>query len=146
MDTLEFRLTYFQYGADNDSSPAVNIFINGEDLLPRIHEFEKSVGCNGGHAPILVEELYDSLSEDYKTDSVPIYGCGCGFTDCCAIYLTVEVGEKTVTWKNFILPDEYLRDKIIYPRRFGEFVFDKAQYFREIHKLKLWRFNDALSK
>lgn len=145
MDTIEFRLTYFEYGADNYSSSAVDIFINGEDLLPRIHDFEDSVGCGGGHAPIWIGELYKSLSEDYKTDSVAIYGCGCGVTDCSAIYITVEVGEKTVTWKNFILPDENLRGEIIYPRRFGEFVFDKEQYFREIHKLKQWRFNDKLS-
>ena len=145
MDTLEFRLTYVSYGADDYSSSAVDIFINGEDLLPRIHAFEVSVGCNGGHKPIWPKELYRNLSEDYKADSVTIYGCGCGDIDCSAIYINVEVGEKTVTWKNFILPDENLRGKIIYERRFDEFVFDKAQYFREVDKLKLWSEDDSLS-
>ena len=145
MDTIEFRLTYFEYGADDYSSSAVDIFINGENLLPRIHEFEKSVGCNGGHAPLWTKELYKNLSEDCKKDSVAIYGCGCGFTDCSAIYISVEVGADTVTWKDFILPDENLSDEIIYQRRFGEFVFDKAQYFSEVEKLKLWSENDSLS-
>ncbi|MBR0261932.1 MAG: hypothetical protein IJQ85_09095 [Selenomonadaceae bacterium] len=135
MDTIEFRLTYFEYGADGYSSSAVDIFINDENLLPRIHEFEHSVGCNGGHAPIWIKEFYENLSEGYKKNSIPIYGCVCGVTDCCAIYITVEVSDKTVTWKNFILPDEYLFNKIIYQRRFGEFFFDKAQYFREVEKL-----------
>lgn len=136
MDTIEFRLTYFEYGADGYSSSAANIFINGENLLPRIHEFEDSVGCNGGHAPIWIQELHRNLSENYKDGSIPIYCCVCGDIDCCAIYISVEVGAETVTWKNFILPDENLRDEIIYERRFGEFVFDKAQYFREVGKLK----------
>ena len=143
MDTIEFRLTYFEYGADDYSSPAVDIFINGEDLLSHINEFEKNVGCNGGHAPIWIKEIYKSLAEDYKTKSVPIYGCGCGVTDCCAIYITVEVSEEVVVWKNFILPDEYLFNKVIYPRRFGEFIFDKAQYFHEVEKLKRWSEDDS---
>lgn len=72
MDTIEFRLTYFAYAGHEYSNTAVNIFINGENLLPRIHKFEKSVGCNGGHAPMYLNTLYKSLAEDYKTDSVPI--------------------------------------------------------------------------
>lgn len=145
MDTIEFRLTYRSYANHDYSDSAVKIFINGEDLLPRIHEFEKNVGCKGRHAPLYVSTLYESLNEDYKIDSVPIYGCGCGDIDCSAIYITVEVGEKTVTWKNFILPDENLREEIIYPRRFGELVFGKEQYFREVEKLKLWSEDDSLS-
>jgi len=145
MDTIEFKLTYVSYANNDYLSSAVDIFINGENLLPRIHEFEKSVGCNRRHKPLWAKDLYESLYEDYKTDSVPIYGCTCGDIDCSAIYISVEVGAEIVTWKNFILPDENLRGEIIYKRRFGEFVFDKAQYFREVEKLKLWSKNDSLS-
>lgn len=146
MDKIEFRLTYFSYAGHEYSDSAINIFINSKNLLPRIHEFEKSVGCNGGHAPMYLDILHSSLAEDYKTEVlVPIYCCGCGDIDCSAIYISVEVDDETVTWKNFILPDENLRDEFIYERRFGEFVFDKAQYFREVEKLKLWRDNDSLT-
>ena len=71
----------------------------------------------------------------YKSGSVKILGCG--GADCSAIYISVEVGEDTVTWKNFVLPNNHS------PKTFGEFVFDREQYFSEVDKLRRWSENDS---
>ena len=74
MDTISFCYTRWEYGADPYPLPAVKIFLNGVDFMEEIHAAERIVcGEECGHAPLTPEELYDSLTEDYKEDSALIY-------------------------------------------------------------------------
>lgn len=108
-----------------------HIFINGKNLSDTLYEFEKREGLKIiNHTPISVAELHENLSEKYKIKSVTI---------CSQLITDVETGTSNVVWKNFFLPHAENCKK-----NFGEFVFDKAQYFREVEKLKRWRFNDKL--
>lgn len=141
MDMIEFKLTKVKY--DKFESDAVDIFINNKKFLKKIHAYERFHHINGGHVPIAIYDLYKSLAEDYLKESVPIYGCGCGDIDCSPIYIKVSVDEDSVTWDNFIFPDEFfhIKDK---PRpKFRKQTFYKAQYFREVEKLKHWLFDNS---
>lgn len=97
MDTISFRYTRWEYGADTYPLPAVEIFINGADFMEEIHEAERIVcGEERGHAPLTPEELYDSLTEDYKEDNALIYGCTCGVAECDPVYVQIAVdGERS---------------------------------------------------
>jgi hypothetical protein len=93
MDKIEFRRTKIKYGADTEKSVAINIFVNGRNLLDDIHRYEENRHIGGGHVPITNYELYESLAEDYSKKDVPIYGCGCGVIECCPVYISVKVNE-----------------------------------------------------
>ena len=136
MDKITFKLTKVKYGIDEIESDAVNIFINGENFLDAIHAYEKFHKINGEHVPITPYELYQSLAEDYLTESVPIYGCICGLIDCCPVYVSISVNENSVTWDNFIFPDEFFSRSHKPRKKFHKLTFDKAQYLDEIEKLK----------
>ena len=138
MDTINFKLTKVKYGISEVESEAVEIFVNGKNFLEEIHAYEKFHKINGGHVPIMPKELYQSLAEDYLTKSVPIYGCICGFIDCCPVYVSIIVDDEFVTWDNFQFPDEVIFNYPNKPRKkFHKLTFDKAQYFSEIEKLKI---------
>lgn len=126
MDTLEFRLSAFNYTAYRNACAVAYIFVNGKDLLDTLYEYEKREDLKViAHAPLTLDELHENLSEGYESNAVPIFSCEGSAT----VFVTVEVGADKVVWKTSVLPP---------------LVFDKAQYFREIYKLKQWRFNDAL--
>ena len=92
MDTISFRYTRWEYGADTYPLPAVEIFINGADFMEEIHEAERIVcGEERGHAPLTPEELYDSLTENYKEGNALIYGCTCGVAECDPVYVQIAV-------------------------------------------------------
>ena len=131
MDTIEFRLSAFNYTDCITQNAFAHIFINGKNFSDMLYEFEKREGLKIiNHAPISVAELHENLSEKYKIKSVKI---------CSQLITDVETVTSNVVWKNFVLPHAEN-----YTKNFGEFVFDKAQYFREVEKLKRWRFNDKL--
>lgn len=127
MDTIEFRLSAFRYNGNKIPTAVADIYVNGQPL------FEKFFMEN---APIPVAELHENLSAKYKDEAVQIFGCGCGATLCCPVFVTVRVGADTVVWTDFLYEDD--------TKSVGEFVFDKTQYFREVDKLKRWRETDSL--
>lgn len=172
MNTIEFKLTKIKYGIDEVESDAVDIFVNGKNFLKEIQAYEKYHNINGGHVPITPYEIHQSLAEDYLTESVPVFGCGCGFVDCCPVYISVNVDDNFVTWDNFQFPDEMFkikdrprqkfRKRTFYKaqyfsknsnenvgfkdkpyKKFRKLTFYKAQYFSEVEKLKHWLFDDA---
>lgn len=137
-DTIEFRLTGYCYGPDKLPTPAVEIFINGENFRSKVRAvelpFAKAEGNPGvaGHAAITPRELYESLHDDYlEFDSVSIFGCGCGVIECWPLDVAVDVGTKTVAWYGFNM---YHRKDWDYSE-LGKYVFDKQQYFQEVDKL-----------
>ena len=141
MDTISFRYTRWEYGADTHPLPAVEIFINGADFMEEIHEAERVVcGEERGHAPLTPEELYDSLTEDYEEDNALIYGCTCGVAECDPVYVQIAVDGETVIWRDFTSrccnPEN--------PLPLGTFVFDRAAYFAATKRLRLWMSRDPL--
>mgnify|MGYP000993394877 FL=1 len=141
MDTISFRYTRWEYGADTYPLPAVEIFINGADFMEEIHEAEHIVcGEERGHAPLTPEELYDSLTEDYKEDNALIYGCTCGVAECDPVYVQIAVDGETVIWRDFTSrccnPEN--------PLPLRAFVFDRAAYFAATKRLRLWMSRDPL--
>ena len=127
MDTLDFRLNALNFAADKVSVAVADIFINGQPLWESIFK---------AHASISVAELHENLSAKYKAGSVAILGCG--VPECFPVFVTVEINADTVVWKNFVTPQNI-------PKSFGEFVFGREQYFREVDKLKRWRENESLT-
>ena len=141
MDKIEFRYRKFSYGMDDYAIPAVEIFINGRDFMECVAAFEREVcGKEQGHAPLTPRELYEGLHEDYKEDSVYIYGCTCGCPDCCPFYVEIHIVGDTVVWHDFEMDFYENRDCV----PLGPFVFDKRQYFAEVDKLRLWMGGDTL--
>ena len=141
MDTISFRYTRWEYGDDTYPLPAVEIFINGADFMEEIHEAERIVcGEERGHAPLIPEELYDSLTEDYKEDNALIYGCTCGVAECDPVYVQIAVDGETVIWRDFTSrccnPEN--------PLPLRTFVFDRAAYFAATKRLRLWMSRDPL--
>ena len=137
-DIIEFRLTGYSYGADEIPTATVEIYINNENFRNKVnaaeHIFAEAEGNPQmpGHAPITPEELYAALYTQYKMlDSVSIFGCGCGVVECWPFDVSVDVGEKTVTWHSF---KSYHRKSWDFSM-LGKFVFDKQQYFYEVEKL-----------
>ena len=141
MDTISFRYTRWEYGADTYPLPAVEIFINGADFMEEIHEAERIVcGEERGHAPLTPEELYDSLTENYKEGNALIYGCTCGVAECDPVYVQIAVDGETVIWRDFTSrccnPEN--------PLPLRTFVFDRAAYFAATKRLRLWMSRDPL--
>ena len=137
MDTIEFKLNHFRYGPYNYDLPVVDIFINHQDFLPVVEKYE-----NNTHAQILPEELYKNLTEYYKEDPVYVFGCGCSVPECSPVEVNIDIGEKIVMWYDFTFGSmENIVDR---EGKLGRFVFDKAQYFQEVEKLKDWISDDTL--
>ena len=140
MDTINFRLNAFKFTGDENPTAVADIFINGLPLTEKICSFESRAGFEViAHASIPVAELYENLSAKYKVEAAPILGCDCGATLCWPVFVTVEICAENVVWKNFVLPQA---DS---PKNFGEFVFDREQYFREVNKLRRWTFDEKLT-
>lgn len=140
MDKIEFRKTKIEYGVDGDKNDAVNIFVNGRNLLDDIHRYEKKFHIAGGHTPITTYKLYENLAEDHLKQSVPIYGCGCGIIDCCPVYISVKIDDKFVIWNNFKFGNVFINDD----NKFKRLIFDREQYFAEIENLKKMTFENNL--
>lgn len=137
MDKINFKQTKIKYGADDTESDAVEIFVNGKNFLKKIHDYETLHNINGGHVPIMIHELYQSLAEDYLKESVPIYGCGCGVVDCSPVYVSVNVDENFVTWDKFVFPDEFFNPKKNLVRNFASIFFKKPNTSTKLKNLNI---------
>ena len=155
MDIIEFKFDTYQYGPDDFESDVVDIFINGKDFMQTIRNF-----FNESYTSIRVMDMYDNLTKYYKDESeygedqfVFIYDCGCGCDGCDPFCVYIDVGEKVVTWYDFMTSEEYF-DDVCKDNHFSMFkermrtkgglpplVFDKKQYFKEVDALKKWSDN-----
>ena len=156
MDKIEFKIItqkYYHYDLDCE---LVDIIVNGKNFLQTVCKFEKSLGHQdgGGYRPIIPQYLYTDLIDGYKDDSIFIYDCGCGSSGCNPFCVFVDVGDKTVTWYDFMTSKEYFDDLCkennfaMFKARMKNFgglpplVFDKKQYFDAVGVLRDWIFNE----
>ena len=151
MDKIEFKFTKVKYGANGFKSTAVNIFINGKNFLDTVKKFDSL------YYPIIPEYLYPDLIDGYKDDFIFIYDCGCGCSGCAPFCVFIDVGEKVVTWYDFMTEREYfndvcnnnnfkmLRERLKNKGGLPPLVFDKQQYFEAVNVLRDWIFNKNFS-
>ena len=151
MDTIEFKIVNQKYGYKNENYDLVEIFINGKNFLDTVKEFDKS------YSPIIPEYLYTDLIDGYKDYPSFIYDCGCGCSGCDPFCVFVDVGEKTVTWYDFMTSAEYfddvckennfamLKERLKTKGGLSPLVFDKKQYFDAVGVLRDWIFDKNFS-
>jgi len=151
MDKIEFRETKVKYESDVDKSNAVNIFINGKNFLETVKDFDKI------YYPIIPEYLYPDLIERYKYYPIFIYDCGCGCSGCGPFSVFIDVGEKVVTWYDFMTEEEYfddvykdnnfamLKERLKNGGGLPPLVFDKKQYFDAVGFLRDWIFDEEFN-
>ena len=152
MDTIEFKFTKFKYGADGFKSDVVDIFVNGKNFLQTVQAFDDTSYC-----PVRPYDLYLDLIKYYKEDFVFIYDCICGCDGCHPFCVWIDVGEKVVTWYDFMTSDEYF-DDVCQENNFAKLkkriktvgglpplVFDKKQYFDAVGTLRDWLLNKAFN-
>ena len=136
MDVIRFELNKYKYEYSKGMSNVVDIYINDIlfiNLNKRFHI----------HAPLSPGELYYNLYEYYKETSVCIYGCLCGESGCDPILVNVDVGKKIVTW--YDLEFDKCGEEDDLSGKYGRFVFDKRQYFKELKKLRDWVTDGSLN-
>ncbi|MBQ7706029.1 MAG: hypothetical protein IJT73_11515 [Selenomonadaceae bacterium] len=151
MDRIEFRFTKVEYAADGYKTDAVNIFVNGKNFLDTVKKFD------GDYVQIIPEYLYPDLIDGYKDNFIFIYDCGCGCSGCYPFCVFIDVGEKVVTWYDFMTAKEYfddlckennfamLKERLKKKGGLPPLVFDKKQYFVAVGVLRDWIFSKNFS-
>lgn len=146
MNKLSFKIDRFKFTADNNPSFVARIFIDDNNFLDTIINYERNLivsdaveGTISAFAPIYLYELYEELTEwCYNKDfegRANIFGCKCGTTGCCPFTIRVhDEGESVVVWYDF--NREY--DEEWEYRNLGPYVFDKKQYDNALGDLKKW--------
>ena len=152
MDTIEFRIVTKEHGYEKLECDVVDIFINGKNFLDTVKNFEKSIGYKDEdhYCQITPDYLYFDLTANYKDDFIFIYDCICGCDGCDPFCVFVDVGEKIVTWYDFMTSDEYfddvcsdnnfakLKNRLKTKGGLSPLVFDKKQYFEAVNVLRDW--------
>lgn len=153
IDTIEFALQKFTFGAVHEPSDTAAIYVNGEsfrDIIWRAeYKIAREAGAKGrprGYAWLYVWELLDELtqkqdvnSEDYLEPKV--LGCGCGVSDCDPLHVKITETDDIVTWSGFYNPfnsDPEMTKKPWEYSKIRAYHFDKKQYYAEIEKLQKW--------
>jgi hypothetical protein len=112
-------------------------FIDGEDLVDLITEYEEAAGHDsaGGYDGIvptsftygpLLAYFLGAREDPYwgKIGKIAVLGCSCGEVGCWPLYTRVDVSTTEVRWSAFEQPHR--------PNRsydgFGPFTFDRRQY------------------
>ena len=159
MDTIEFKIVTKEYYHYNLECDLVDIFVNGKNLLDTVRDFEISIGHEDGgdYCQVMPERLYIDLIDSYKEDSIFIYDCICACDGCNPFCVYIDVGEKVVTWYDFMTSEEYF-DDLCKENNFAMFkeriknksglpplVFDKKQYFNAICVLRDWVLDNNFS-
>lgn len=146
MDKLEFKIE--QKESDDRKIPAVNIFINGKNLIEMLKEYELpfatkegSPDIAGGYAGMYPKDfLYWYLTAAWLGDGVhSILTCaGCGEVGCWPMMVTVTEDNDKVKWSNFHQPHRGPESKASFWdfSNFPSFEFSKENYQTELNKLK----------
>ena len=151
-DTLEFKIidpkkkgeSWAESGSFPEGLRAVEIYINGQELVDIVREIEDPFAQKEGHPNIAgayghntPKFLYKELSEAFDDNSysskygVPLLCCrDCGVWGCWDIDVMVRRDDEFVYWENF---RQGHRKNWLYNL---SYKFDRTEYEREIEKLK----------
>jgi hypothetical protein len=141
MDKIEFKIEKRKNGEHEYDS--VKIIINDKDLIKLLKDFEtpmaKSEGSEniaGGYDGLTSTDLYKSLT-DQGENKVRILECECGCDGCWPFLTRVKESHDKIIWADFEQPHRGQESNRIWDyTSFGEFTFDKNEYFRQVERLK----------
>jgi hypothetical protein len=148
MDKLEFKIQNKQIG--DFKFKTVSIFVNGQDLIERLKNYEmpfaKKEGSEiiaGGYDGLTPETIYKYLTnpEDMDKDEngkISLLGCAaCGLEDCWPMKIkTIEAVDKII-WTEFEQPFRSVDSNNFWDyTNFGQLSFDKKNYNEQLDKLR----------
>ena len=132
-DMVEFKLFNPQgkedWAEDFDANQAVEIYINGKEIIEILKEIETPYAMSEGHVDIAgayghltPKQLYSELTD---TDESALLCCdGCGFTGCWSVLVKVEEDDNYIYWKNFRHNHRDWKYDISY--KFGRIEYENA--------------------
>ncbi|SRR5712692_6923891 len=148
MDTIRLEIGR----ARDEPRTAVDVFINGRNLLELVREVELPFWTAEGHPE--QDSQYDGLPPEYvflpsrhlldepngvlgsnSSERVPIYIHSCGEPGCWPLQVQIELHDGKVVWKNFRQPHRSRPNahvKVWDYSGLGPFVFDRQQYEAEL--------------
>lgn len=153
MDTIRFFLVEFINQTFDESRSEIHIYINGHNLIDLVQQIEyptldvqnlgssskwSYAGLNPEWCPGLREDLLGNSQSPYSV----LLTCTCFQDGCNSVMAKIEVGDKTVIWKDFtsVLHGEQARSwggRQVDYAGLGPFIFDRGQYVEELNALKL---------
>lgn len=147
MDKLDINIIDRQN--DDHQFKSVTIQINGKDIIELLKTYELPLakrdgseniaGCYSGLTP---DELHRHLTKpaDHDLDDegrVSILECECGCDGCWPMKMKVTETDDKIIWSDFEQPHRSKDSSQFWDyTNFGQFTFDKAEYLKQIHKLK----------
>lgn len=133
VDALEFKIInpkgIEDWADDCDISEAVEIYINGREIVELLKEIETPFAINegemdlaGSYGHLTPTELYSELNE--AEESALLCCAGCGLIGCWAVLVSVEMDENYVYWKEFRHNHRKWKYNISY--KFDRIVYEDA--------------------
>jgi hypothetical protein len=148
MNKLEFNIIHISYQTWQPECAAVQILIDGVDLIEMLKIIERPFALNedqedkaGSYAVMELEYLYKHLGRDYLIENgkAEILQCTCGCEGCWDFMTEVKEVDDKVIWTNFENNHRGRENKIFWDySSVNDFVFDKHQYEQELAKLKAY--------
>lgn len=122
-------------GYEQESGKVVHIYVDDQNLLDLVHNFQKSLGGDRErHEGTDPWWLYHRLKE---RESMYIFGCaGCLEPGCSPVDIEIEETSNSIKWINFRFPYWWDDKDKAGPHKFPDFEFEKEQYNTELEKLK----------
>jgi hypothetical protein len=142
MDKIEFKIK--KRKNEDFEYDSVQIIINDRDLIKLLKDFEtplaKSEGSEniaGGYDGLTSTELYKSLTDRQGNEKARILECECGCDGCWPFMTRIKESPDKIIWTDFEQPHRGQESHRFWDyATFGEFSFDKTQYYRQVEKLK----------
>src|SRR5207249_2700992 len=137
--------------AGSEPRSAVNILINGKDLIEMVKAVELPFALKEGHPNIAGQ--YMGLSPEYvflpsrhlldkpistfvsHKGKVDLFVCaGCDEPGCWPLAVTIQLADDRVTWRDFEQPHRTDSSRVLRWKydQLGPFVFDRSQYEAEL--------------
>ena len=146
MDTIRFEIGKREDPSDGVVD-AVNIFVNGRNLVDIVREVELTFRAREGRphlagryvglppqdiflpSPRLLGEPATFYDHDYP-GKIAVLGCGCGDVGCWPMLVEISLRDDVEVWSGFEQPHRsaWRYDEI------GPFVFDRARYLSALDR------------
>lgn len=146
MNKIEFKIVWKTDRVGQAGYHAVRIFIDDEDLIDILKEFEKpfaikenSKSIAGSYEGIPPEDLYRNLTSEslYEDNKIAILECECGCEGCWDFLTEIKEDEHKIIWTNFENHHRGRKSHNFWDySTFKDLTFDKSEYQKEIEKLK----------
>ena len=153
MDTIQFFIVEFINQEFDSHHFEIQIYINSSDLMDLVEQIERAVldpqnldSSSGrsyaGLNPEWCPNLWDDFLGKGQSPYTVVLTCTCFQDGCNSVMAKIEVGDKTVIWKDFtsVLHGEQARSwggRLVDYSDLGPFVFDRERYIEALNALRL---------